>query len=52
MWLSWVQQVEQGKRPAGNLHDEEEGNADAEGSFFGHFLQFVWLVRGRVGNRY
>lgn len=36
MGLAWMQQVQQGKRPAGDLHNEEKGDADAEGRFFAH----------------
>jgi hypothetical protein len=38
---SRVHEVEQGEGPAGDLHDEEEGYAQAEGGFFRHGMYGV-----------
>jgi hypothetical protein len=55
-----VHEVEQGEGPARDLHDEEEGDAQAEGGFFRHFGgwvvcavlvdgRFAWTLEGLCG---
>ena len=55
MWLSRVEEVEEGEGPAAYLDDEKEGYAETEGGLFSHGRGLYVLewggVRGFVGER-